>query len=197
MEWSYVIGAVVFFFCVAMYIWPKPKIKSVTDTLLDEQDQTEEMEDPAKALGYEDVAPQRPTGISSDGWLAVYTMAIEPWYGHALFQTLSSYGFTTDEQQCLSYNTEQGDTLRVMKATEPMTFNMDLLAQQKVDGLVWLMDVQSENASETLDKLRELTTAFVLDMNAKIVSKDKEPLEQEWFDSLSLYLNTIKQAENA
>ena len=194
MEWSYVVGAVVFFFCLAMYLWPKSKAASVTDTLLHEQDQAEEQQDPAKALGYDEVVYSRPAGITEDGWLSVYTMAVEPWYGHTLFQTLSSYGFETDAQQCLSLQTEQGDILRVMKATEPMTFNMDLLAQQKVDGLVWLMDAQSENAFTTLEKLRELTSAFMVDMNAKIVNKEKEPLEQEWFDAVMMYLSA-KQAE--
>ena len=149
--------------------------------------ESEEQSFDATDLEYEANEPERPTGVTDDGWLSIYTMTSGQWYGHTLFQTLTSYGFQLDEQQCMSIRV--GDSvIRVMRATQPMTFDIDLLAQQTCNGLVWIIDTETTDALQAIVKLRELTANFAMDMRATIVAKDKQELQQDWFDLVSAYI---------
>ena len=100
MEWPFLLLGVIVLASLAVYFRPKSANKSVVESMLEQSKQDVE-QDPFEALNYSESSTAVPQGLTDDGWLRFYTVNTQHWFGHDLFQTLTSLGLQLDSNQCL------------------------------------------------------------------------------------------------
>ncbi len=195
MEWSYIAIGVVVFASLIVYFRPQNKSKTLLESMIDEQGNPTDPDDPLQALKYQEANTFSLQGLTEDGWLQVYTTTESKWFGHELFQTLTSMGCMLDEQQCLVYSIEGRRLFKIIKATDPVTFDTDTLGQEMLTGVVWLFDCEQEDAVEAFKVMKETCQQFMQEMNAQLVNQQKQVLPRTWFSQVEAYLVEQEKAE--
>ena len=186
MELSFVVLGVIAIVALAVYFRPKAPVKTVLENMLaQEQDQ---QDDPLVSLNYDQFVGEKPDGITEDGWLRFYTVTSGEWFGHELFQTLTSLGCTLDSQQCLVYKKNGRALFKIIKTSEPVTFDLDDLGKERLDGLAWFFDTEQESSAQMFAVMREVCSAFTQEMGGALVNQQKDLLSDQWFDSVCTYL---------